>query len=81
MGIVQRDLETRVSDKAEELAQERYCTDFSQLSSPLQMRVWMDAEHEVTENMTGELEAARDKVREEGGDHWGELELQRRLGK
>ncbi|MGD0794295.1 MAG: hypothetical protein ABR958_01700 [Dehalococcoidales bacterium] len=81
MGANKRDWEDRVIEKSEELAQERYNTDFSQLSPPLQMKTWLDAEHEVNDQIASEMDALRDRIREQGIDHWAELELGRRLGK
>ncbi len=95
MGAIKRDWEERVSDKAEQMAIDRYQTAFRQLSPNLQMQTWIEAEHLVTDEMVGQKEAARDALREQGSDpyvakqafqspdadHWQELELSRRLGK
>lgn len=81
MGLVNRDFETRVSDKAEELAKEKFQTDFTSLPPHLEMQLWMEAESLVFDQMDAEMEAEKAKVRESGVDFWGELELARRLGK
>jgi len=95
MGIIQRDLEQRISEKADEIAEQRYGRDFGDLPASLQMQVWMEAEEIVKDKMADECDAIYDRMKEEklfiGGNghkpkedreaHWAELELQRRLGK
>ena len=95
MGIIQRDLEEITSNKAEELAQQRYGREFGDLPASLQMKVWMDAEQEAADYFASQADAIYDRMMEEklfrGGNghkpkedreaHWAELELQRRLGK
>jgi hypothetical protein len=80
VGIIQRDWEQRVSDKADELAREKYQQDFCNLPPHLEMQVWMEAENLVHDQMDAELAAAQKEYRESGKDFWGELELERRLG-
>lgn len=81
MGANKRDWEERVIVKAEELAQEKYHRDFSDLPPQMEMQVWLEAEGIVNDQIADAMDAARKTVREKGIDHWGELELQRRLGK
>jgi len=61
MGLIQRDLEEKVSDKAEEIAQQRYGREFSDLSASLQMQVWMDAEQEEKDTIATQAEAIYDR--------------------
>ncbi len=81
MGVIQRDLEARISDRTEELARERYQTEFEYLSPHLQMELWIEAEHLEQDRMASQMDAAYDAMRETGMNHWDELELERRLGK
>ncbi len=81
MGANKRDWEERVNARADEMAQERYNLDFSQLSPHLQMETWLEAEHWVNDQIASAMDAARDANRERGADHFDELELMRRLGK
>ena len=74
MEAVKRDLEERTSNKANEIAEQRYGRPFSELSASLQMTTWMDAEREV-------VREEGFNHRRDGDDHWAELELMRRLGK
>ncbi len=88
MGLVKQDLEERTINKADEIAEQRYGREFSDLPASLQMQVWMEAEQEAAEYFRTQADAIYDRMREEGfnhrkdGDgHFAELELQRRLGK
>ena len=95
VNVRRPDREEMTSEKADELAQERYGREFYALPASEQMKVWMDAEQEVADNFAGEADAVYDRMMEEklfgGGnghrpkaerqDHWAELELGRRLGK
>ena len=88
MGAVKHDLEEITSTKAEELAEQRYGREFSELPTSLQMLVWMDAEQEAHDYFADRADAIYDRMGENGhkpgknGDgHWAELELDRRLGK
>ena len=95
MGAVKYDLEEITSNKADEIAEQRYGRPFSELPAPLQMQVWMEAENEAADQLASELDATYDRLREDyllarGNGHktkeereafWAELELQRRLGK
>ena len=88
MGIIQRDLEEITSNKADEIAQQRYGREFSDLPASLQMQVWMEAEQEAAEYFRTQEDGLYERIREEGfnhrkdgDDHFAELELQRRLGK
>ena len=94
MGIIQRDLEEITSEKAEEIAQQRYGREFGDLPAALQMKVWMDAEREAADYYVSQADGIYDRMKEEamfnGGNghkpkedreaHWAELELGRRLG-
>ena len=88
MGAVNRDLEERTINKADEIAEQRYGRPFSELPASPQMQIWMDAEREVADQLADEADNLYDRIREEGfnhrkngDDHFAELELQRRLGK
>ena len=88
MGLIQRDLEEITSNKANEIAEQRYGREFSDLPASLQMLVWMDAEKEVADEIADQGDAIYERIREQGfnhrkdgDDHWAELELMRRLGK
>jgi len=95
MGIIQRDLEEITSNKAEEIAQQRYGREFGDLPASLQMQVWMEAEQEAADYFASQADAIHDRMKEEelfggGNGHkskeereafWADLELQRRLGK
>ena len=70
------DVEERTSVRAEELAQKRFGASFDELDKHQQMVVWMDAEHQVRE----ELNEATERAWEARQEHWDELELERRLG-
>jgi len=84
----QPDLEEMTSNKADEIAEQRYGREFSELPAPLQMQVWMEAEREVADKIATQNDLTYDRMRENGHKSkeeceafWGELELQRRLGK
>ena len=88
MGLIQRDLEEITSEKAEEIAEQRYGREFGSLPASLQMRVWMEAEQEAAEYFRTQEDGLYEQIREEGFNHrkdggglFAELELQRRLGK
>ena len=95
MGAIKRDLEEITSEKAEELAKQRYGREFGDLPASLQMQVWMDAEREAYDYFADQADAIYDRMKEEklfsgGNGHktkeeqeafWAEQELQRRLGK
>jgi hypothetical protein len=80
VGIIQRDWEQRVNDKAEALAQERYHQDFCNLPPRLEIRLWIEAENTISDEMAAELDAAQAEERAKGGHHWDDLELERRRG-
>ena len=69
VGAVNRDLESRIIEKAEELAEQRCGREFSELPASLQMRVWMDAEEEVKDKSSSEADAIYDRIREKGFKH------------
>ena len=74
MGAVKYDLEERTSNKADEIAEQRYGREFSDLPASLQMQVWMDAEREVADYFACQADATYDRMREDG-------HKPRRLGK
>ena len=90
-----RDLEEITSNKADEIAEQRYGREFNDLPASLQMKVWMEAEQEAHDYFACQADAIYDRKREDdllarGNGHktkeeqeafWAELELQRRLGK
>jgi len=89
------DFKEKVSEKAEELAERTYGREFNDLPPSIQMRVWMDAEQEVINDLACQADAIYDRMKEEqlfgGGnghrpqaereEHWADLELGRRQGK
>ena len=88
MGAVKHDLEEMTSNKADEIAEQRYGRPFSELPNSLQMQVWMDAEREVVDKIATQNDFIYDRMRENGHKskeeceaYWAELELGRRLGK
>ena len=95
MGLIQRDLEQRISEKADEIAEQRYGREFGDLPAHLKMEIWMEAEQEAADYMASQIDAVYDRMMEEklfrGGNghkskeeseaHWADIELQRRLGK
>lgn len=52
-----QDIEARISERAEELALQRTGRQFGDLSSHMQMLVWMDAEQQVYGDQVDEIEA------------------------
>ncbi|KKL91070.1 hypothetical protein LCGC14_1898390 [marine sediment metagenome] len=66
MGAVNRDLEETTSNKAEDLAEQRYGREFHDLPASLQMATWMDAELEIAINLACEADMFRIKEKEEG---------------
>ncbi len=81
MGAVKRDLEEITSNKADEIAEQRYGREFSDLPASEQIDVWMEAENKVKDQLATENDAIYDQIKENGATHWDELELMRRLGK
>lgn len=79
MGVIQRDFETRVSEKSEALARERYHVAFGDLPPHMEMQVWIDAEGIVSDQMAEELREAQERNR--GNRYFDDLEVERRLGK
>ena len=91
----QPDLEEMTSNKADEIAEQRYGREFSDLPASVQMTVWMDAEREVADEIATQNDSIYDQMMEgklfRGGnghrpkaereDHFLELEMSRRLGK
>ena len=69
MGAVKRDLEERVSDKADEIAEQRYGLGFSDIPQLLQHDVWFKAESIVKDELTDQADANYDRMREEGLNH------------
>ena len=76
-----QDIKERTSNKAEDLAEQRYGREFNDLPPSEQMKVWMEAEQAVADDIACETDMLIDRMRENGVSHWDELELQRRLGK
>ena len=72
------DIEEMTTNKAEEIAEQRYGREFNDLPSSLQMQVWMEAEQQVADDLPTQA-----KIRQNGKGEtkWDELELMRRLGK
>jgi len=89
------ELEDRIINKAEELAEERCGREFGDLPPSLQQQIWMDAEEEIKDQLAGEADGIYEEIREasffangnghkpqaERDEHWADLELDRRLGK
>jgi hypothetical protein len=84
-----QDVEERIVNKAEEIAQQRYGREFNGLPNGEQMKVWMEAEHEVVNDIACEADMLYDRMKENkllgrrnGHEetYWDELELERRLG-
>jgi hypothetical protein len=79
------DIEEMTTNKAEEIAEQRYGREFNDLPSSLQMQVWMEAEQQVADDLATQAELRMDdmKIRQNGKGEtkWDELELMRRLGK
>ena len=66
MGVVKRDFEERVSDKADEIAEQRYGIEFNDLPMLLKHDVWFKAESIVKDEMADEADAIYDQMRENG---------------
>ena len=66
MGLIQRDLEERASEKAEEMAEQRCGRPFSDLPASVQMTVWMDAEQEAKDELADQADFIYDQMREKG---------------
>ena len=66
MGLIQRDLEERTSEKAEEMAEQRCGRPFGELPASLQMTVWMDAQQEAIEELANQADFRYDQMREKG---------------
>jgi len=88
MGAVKHDLEEMTSNKADEIAEQRYGRTFSELPASLQMQVWMDAEREVADKIADQNDFLYDQMRDNGHKSkkereafWADLEMGRRLGK
>jgi len=60
MGAVNRDLEERTINKAEDFAEKQYAREFNDLPPDIQMTVWMAAEHEVEQQLVMAAEARMD---------------------
>ena len=66
MGAVKRDLEERTSNKADEIAEQRYGRPFSELPNSIQMTTWREAEDMVKDQLATEGDAIYDRMKEEG---------------
>ena len=79
------DIDEMTTNKAEEIAEQRYGRSLNSLPSSLQMQVWMEAEQQVADDLATQAELRMDdmKIRQnsKGETKWDELELMRRLGK
>ena len=82
------DIKEAYQNKADKIAEQRYGREFSDLPASLQMKVWMDAEKEVADEIADQGDGIYERIREQGFNHrkngethWDELELMRRLGK
>ena len=82
------DREDMIATKAEELAEQRYGREFSDLPSSFQMQVWIDAEQDAADYFACQADAIYDRMREEGFNHredgdkdFSEIGTMRRLGK
>ena len=89
------ELEDRIINKAEELAEERCGREFGDLPPSLQQQIWMDAEEAVQSDEQTQADGLYEQMREarlfgngnghkpkaEREEHWADLELDRRLGK
>ena len=76
-----QDVEDRTSNKADEIAEQRYGREFNDLPAQVQMTVWMEAEQAVASDLASERDAIYGRMKEDGVTHWDELELMRRQGK
>lgn len=85
-------VEDRISEKADEIADRVYGRDFNDLPKRVQMQIWMQAEEAEADDEADRsdhtYEELRDKAMcdevetpEQAREHWLELELMRRLGK
>ena len=74
-------MEVRASEKAEEIAEERYGRPFSELPASLQMTIWMDAEKEAENDLASQNDFIYDQMRERGHKPTERLEMSRRLVK
>ena len=64
MGIGQRSLEETTTDKAEDLAEQRYGRPFGELTPSLQIQTWMEAENEAKEEFIQAQDGIYDEMRE-----------------
>ena len=74
----ERDVEEATQQKADEIAEERYNTEFDDLPKQIQYQLWSEAERIVIDNRVTEADLRCDDHKE---TCWDELELMRRLGK
>ena len=61
------DREGMVLDKAEEIAEQRYCRPFCQLPKDIQYRVFSEAEQEVTDYFAVKADLQADAEKEQVG--------------
>ena len=64
MGLVKRDLEQVVLEKAEELAQKRFGISFDDCDREVCMRLWTDADQMVQENLIAAAEAHSEALKD-----------------
>jgi len=88
IDIRKPELEDRIINKSEELAEERCGREFGDLPPSLQQQIWMDAEEAVQSDDSCRDDGLYEQMREgrflpkaEREDHFLELEMSRRLGK
>ena len=83
------DIKERTCNKAEEIAEQRYGREFNDLPASEQMKVWMEAENDVVNDIACEADMLFDRMKEDKllgrrnghrETHWDELELEHRLG-
>ena len=67
MGAVKHDLEELTSNKADEIAEERYGMPFSDLPKLQQHDVWFEAESIVKDKLADQADAIYDRIREKDG--------------
>lgn len=61
------DRDGMVIDKAEEIAEQRYCREFHELPKDVQYRVFSEAELEVTDYLATQADLRRDAEKEQVG--------------
>ncbi|MBA7613591.1 hypothetical protein ES703_20842 [subsurface metagenome] len=79
------DIEEMYTNRAEEIAQQRYGREFNDLPNSLQSQVWLEAERLVRDKVADQADLQYERMRERRNGsketYFDELELMRRLGK